>query len=259
MLAKAGLTRPNFKGQQIPVGAGAVMYLVFALVGLLLIILDKLMQQAPLLGPVLTLASGMAFLGLVDDVAGNRETSGLRGHLRKWIREGELTTGFVKALCGAGFALGVAVWGSPYTGMSFSWFGNVIADAMVIALMANWINLLDVRPGRALKGSLLTVAGLIYFASYEALVPLSLLTGVALGYYPADIRAKAMMGDVGSNFLGAVIGYAAVATFNFKATLMVLASLLALHWYTEHRSLSDLIANNKWLDWMDRFGRGEAR
>ncbi|WP_018132823.1 hypothetical protein [Effusibacillus pohliae] len=261
MAAKAGWLRPNYKGERIPVSAGAIMVLAFLAAGVPVLLVDKLVRLDTGIEQALLLAVGMGFLGLLDDMVGSREAAGLKGHLRKWVMEGEVTTGLLKAAGGLMLALGAAVAASPAE--HADWNGklvlSILLDGLVIALMANWINLLDVRPGRALKASLLKIGGLLWFVPFDASVLLLLLAGAVAAYFPADLRGRAMMGDVGANFIGGMLGYAIVRSFGLAATAGVLAVLAGLHWYTESRSLSKLIEQNRWLTWMDELGRDEAQ
>ncbi|MCQ6349962.1 hypothetical protein NPL98_28810, partial [Bacillus cereus] len=73
---------------------------------------------------------------------------------------------------------------------------------------ANLANLLDLRPGRALK-VVLPPAALLVLAAGEAERPrrggtlalAALLPGLAA--LPADLRERGMLGDAGANVLGA--------------------------------------------------------
>src|SRR5699024_7654804 len=96
--------------------------------------------------------AGIGALGLLDDLlephmrrAGRPVSKGLRGHLGA-LRRGRLTTG---ALTAAGIPLlalaGAAASPAPRGG------AMVLADAALTAGCANLANLLDLRPGRALK------------------------------------------------------------------------------------------------------------
>lgn len=86
---------------------------------------------------------GIGVLGFVDDTWGTKRIKGLRGHLRAVLREHTLTTGFLKATGGATLAL--------FLGWRLSPDIPIVAllNAALIALSANAINLLDLRPGRA--------------------------------------------------------------------------------------------------------------
>ncbi|MFC4769214.1 hypothetical protein [Effusibacillus consociatus] len=261
MARTANWVRPNYKGDLIPVGVGAVMLLAFVAVGVLMLAAEKFVQLDTRMPEILLLAFGMSFLGLLDDTLGSRDIGGFKGHVRKLSREGELTTGFLKAAGGILLAFGTVIAGIPgdkFAMAAVPWL-SILADTLIIALMANWINLLDVRPGRALKGGLLKILILLPFVSPGLSVSLMMAAGVVVAYFPADLRAKAMMGDVGANFIGAVLGYLIAQTFDLGVKAILLLLLAGLHFYTESRSLSKVIEKNKWLSWVDHWGREEAR
>ncbi|MGZ4112688.1 MAG: hypothetical protein ACXVP5_09665, partial [Tumebacillaceae bacterium] len=185
----------------------------------------------------------------LDDVVGNREATGLRGHLRKLLVEGELTTGLLKALAGVligGFGawlLGATGWRLPLC-------------ALVIALSANSINLLDLRPGRACKGVLVALACLAMLSLRGMQSPsFWILLGLTLAYFPDDVKARSMMGDAGSNLLGGGIGVLVVTTCSDPVLFGWIAWLVLFHLYTEKYSLSETIEKYKWLRWLDVLGR----
>ena len=125
-----------------------------------------------------------------------------------------------------------------------------LVDAPLIALAANALNLLDLRPGRACFGFLvLTVPALI---ARPPGVPLWPTLGGFLLEWPFDARAKAMLGDTGSNFLGALAGALAMESLPLwgRATMLVL--LLSLNLVAERVSLSQAISKTPWLNSLDR-------
>ena len=111
--------------------------------------------------PVLATTTAAA-LGALDDLAGDSSSKGLRGHLGALAR-GEVTTGAVKVL---GLALtGLATAAlvdrgerGPRGGDGPSALDTLVGGA-VVAGTANLLNLLDLRPGRALKATLALGAG----------------------------------------------------------------------------------------------------
>lgn len=273
LLQQAGWVKPNYQGRIIPIAAGTALIAAFSATVMFLIVLarigrgiafpktDMFMPSEQQLLLILMLSFGMGLLGLFDDLLGSRSEGGLKGHFRKWVKEGELTTGVMKAIGGGCLSLCAAMLGNSFMFHESNPFSIplLVVDGMVIALLANWINLLDVRPGRALKAVLLKIGLLLPLVPLPLLVPLLTLTGVVVGYFRIDLRAKAMMGDAGANFLGAVLGYLLVQTLDTKGTLYALAALVFLHAYTETHSLSKLIEGNRVLGWLDEWGREEAR
>lgn len=132
--------------------------------------------------------------------------------------------------------------------------GRLLAAA-VMAGTANALNLLDRRPGRALKAFLLGWLGLAATVPAAALELLP-VAGAALVLLPLDLGERAMLGDAGSNALGAALGWALAAHLAPVAQGTSLAVLVALHLLAEYRSLTELIEAVPPLRWLDSLGRG---
>lgn len=247
LITEAGYVRPNFRGDQIPVGVGLLFFLSALIPTGLLIFLDQGTYQ---LGGLLYLfgLGSMTLLGMTDDIFGSRADSGLKGHLKKMLR-GELTTGGLKLTSGGIMSLVVAI------NISNHWLA-VITNTLVIALSVNAINLLDLRPGRAGKGFLLAT-GMLLLASWPAnqLVWCVITAGALLAYLPSDLKARAMMGDTGSNALGASIGITSVLVLPENLKLGYLIFLIVFHIFTEKYSLTKVIEKNKMLNFLDQLGR----
>lgn len=192
-------------------------------------------------------AFGFGLLGLIDDLWGSAEAKGLRGHLRS-LRQGKLTTGLLKAVGGLTVAMVTA--SLLHTGWA------MLLSGFLIALMANAMNLLDMRPGRAVSVFLvLSVVVVIYLLRSEQALTAALLgflMAAALLLRRRDAAAEAMMGDVGSNLLGGVLGVSLAAGSPLWAQGMILALLVALHIATERISLSQWIENTPWARYLDR-------
>ncbi len=236
-----GLRKTNYLGRRIPAAAG----LLFPLVALPALWLSPVLPRVSRPGILVLFVFGL--VGLLDDVfATGHQARGLRGHFRALLR-GHLTTGAIKALAG----MGVAIWagsmldpGRPLV---------IVVDALLIALSANFINLLDLRPGRALKGfALLCVPSLVAApASVHVLGP---LLGVVAVSAPSDMSGRAMMGDVGANVLGGAAGLALALTLGPWDRLAAVLLLAAVHLLCEKYSLSELIAKNRFLRFFDQLG-----
>ncbi|GAB6156921.1 glycosyl transferase [Desulfotomaculum varum] len=246
LIAEAGFVRPNFRGDSIPLGAGLLFFLSVLLPAGLLIFFFPAYRVAGLL--YLFVLSTMTLLGLVDDIFGSRADSGIKGHLKKMLR-GQLTTGGLKLAAGGLMSLAAA------TVVSQGW-QSILINTMVLALSVNAINLLDLRPGRAGKGFLL--GGLLLclggWPSFH-LIWLAVTAAALLAYLPTDLRAGAMMGDTGSNALGATIGLTAVLVLPAPVKTGYLIFLICFHLLTEKYSLTKIIEKNKMLNYLDRLGR----
>ena len=64
-----------------------------------------------------------------------------------------------------------------------------------------------------------------------------------------------MLGDAGSNALGAVLGYGSVTTFTARGQRLAVAALAGLTIAGELRSLGALIERTPVLSQLDRLGR----
>lgn len=260
LLREGGMIRKNYLGRQLPVGAGVVVPLASLGPWLLLVALGRGVRDEA--SPVflwIALLFGMSFLGLLDDAAGDRRRTGFSGHVRALV-EGKPTTGSLKALFGGLLALSA---GLSLHGLSVA----ALVSGAVVALSANAVNLLDVRPGRALKGTALLSAaaavanlahgwphapGSVWPVHHWAAWSASM--GAALALWRGDHKGEWMLGDAGANAVGAAAGLlAAAAPLAWQGAL--LAVLVAVHLYSEKRSLSRLIEASPLLDRLDRWGR----
>jgi UDP-GlcNAc:undecaprenyl-phosphate GlcNAc-1-phosphate transferase len=250
---QSGFVRHNYRGQEIPVGMGVALWLGIFFTSLALLVLSEWMALPwrvvhDLIG-TLAVGTGFLLIGLLDDAVGNRRTTGLCGHVKSLLRQGELTTGLLKALTG----LGIGWFGAWLVGQD-GW--RLLLGALVIALTANSINLLDLRPGRACKGVLLFLALLAVCSLRATTSPaFHLLLGATLAYFPDDVKARTMMGDAGANLLGSLVGLLVVMTCTLTFALVWLGFLVVLHLYAERYSLSKAIEKNKVLRWLDVWGR----
>lgn len=250
-LARTGpLGRRNYRGLDVP-AAGGVAVLLGLVAGLgALEVLDGLAATGldGLAGPAAPFAAAalaFAFLGLWDDIASGTER-GWRAHVRA-VRHGRATSGAIK-LVGGG-ALAVLVVAPRDAGI-----GWLLGDAALVALSANLVNLLDIRPGRAGKGFLIFAAVLLGFGGVTQ-APLLVAAGAVAGFMPFDLRERVMLGDAGANALGAMLGLAVHARAGPGARLAVLAVLVALHAIADAPGLSRGIAALPPLRRLDLAGR----
>src|SRR5262249_59324102 len=109
----------------------------------------------------------------------------------------------------------------------------------LLILATNCFNLLDLRPGRAEKGLALLGAGLCIGA--WTIAPLELLgifAGSVLVGAAFTLRERAMLGDTGSNLVGAIGGVWLLTTLGADARLVALVIVAGLTIYGELRSIS---------------------
>lgn len=206
---------------------------------------------------------GAGLVGAVDDLHPDAARKGLVGHLGALIH-GDLSIGALKALgltaCGAlaGAAdrrVGHRRVGPPDASPAsiVRHAGDTGVRACVVAGSANLANLLDLRPGRALKVALLL--GIPLSASRSAAEPAGAAVGAALVLLPVDLRAEGMLGDTGANAVGALLGLAVTRAAGPRARVAVLAGLVALTLVSERVSFTRVIESTPVLRGLDAWGR----
>lgn len=239
-----GLRRKNFRGDLIPVAYGAQVAF-FALLGLIVVGVLKLCEARVCLLYAAAIG-GMAVLGLLDDVFGQRDTGGFRGHFKKLLLERKLTTGAVKALGGGAVAVALA---AAIPGSKAQWPLN----AVLIALSANALNLIDLRPGRAFAGFVLGFVAVAAACGFRlsGVWPMAALALPAAAMAWTDMRGRAMMGDTGSNALGGALGLTLALDGGMLAKALAVAFLAALHIFCEKYSLTAIIERSPALRKVD--------
>ena len=217
--------RGNFRGRAVSLSAGPALVLAA-------------IAAAP--GwPAAVIGLGAGMTGLYDDAVGGRDRAkGLRGHAAA-LRAGRLTGGTVKVVgVGASALLGVRLL--PRRPLP-----QLVTDVALVAGTGNLLNLLDLRPGRALKVGALLSAGLGRRGSAAA----------ALTLLPADLAERSMLGDTGANGFGALLGLAAVERLDGRGRLVALAGVAALTAASERVSFTTVIERTPVLRALDGAGR----
>lgn len=247
------LLRRNHRGVPVPTGLGLAVLVGLAGAMAFVQFVHAVAPDAPtptlsLLGavPLLILGFGFGLLGLFDDLSAQPER-GWRSHIPA-LMGGRLTPGALKVVGGGmiAFTIGAA---------SASSFGWAVVHTAVIALMANLFNALDVRPGRAGKFYLLGAIPMAIVGEYQQ-IPLSATLGAVAAFLLIDLRERAMLGDAGSNAIGAILGGAVVvATPPAWFRIALLALLVALTAIAEGPTLSAWIDRIGPLRAFDRAGR----
>jgi hypothetical protein len=184
-------------------------------------------MRLPLVGWIVGVRSdpavaAVAAIGLADDLWSGPER-GFRAHLRAGR-----TTGVLKLV------------GIPLVGLAAT---RKPSGALLVGLAANALNQLDTRPGRALKAYLLGA------------VPLRAPLGIAVLLLPYDLREMGMLGDGGSNALGAMLGLSSVSRLTARGRWVAIGALAGLTLLGERRSLGKLIESTPGLRELDALGR----
>jgi hypothetical protein len=164
----------------------------------------------------------VAAVGAADDAWSGPER-GFRAHLRRGT-----TTGMLKLLA------------IPAVGLLST---RRLSGALLVGLAANALNQLDTKPGRALK-------------AYLALaLPLGAPVRLAVLILPYDLRERTMLGDAGSNALGALLGLRSVDRLTGRGRWLAIGALSGLTLFGELRSLGVLIERTPGLRKLDAVGR----
>ena len=216
--------RANYRGTTVSLAAGPALVLAAAATG------------PGLAGAVASLGAGLA--GAYDDLHGEPgDAKGFRGHLTA-LRHGRLTSGATKLLAiTATSLLAAASRRRPR---------ELLVSGAVIAGSANLVNLLDLRPGRALKVGAL--GGLVLGQPG--------VVGCCAALLPADLGERRMLGDAGANALGAGLGVAlADRVRGRRGRHAALAALIALTAASEWVSFSAVIDRTPALRRLDQLGR----
>lgn len=250
--------RENYRGRELPTAAGMLLaFVMLAATAATELAIAAGADPDPGLvqGLRLTLLAALGFglLGLLDDLAVAEESGGFTAHIRA-LAQGRLTTGAVKLGGGAATALVVAALAPPAPDAPD--VGRLLADAALVALAANLGNLLDRRPGRVLKVALVMFGVLVVAVGVEdELVGAALVVGAGAGLFIPDLRERLMLGDTGSNVLGAALGLGVVLTASPGVRTGALAVVATLNLLSERVSFSRVIERVAPLRAFDRFGR----
>lgn len=286
--------RTNFHGATVSLRGGVAMAgASVASAAVASVLSDQ--PRAALGGAVAALGGGLA--GYIDDVDqgahdGGKVAKGLKGHLGA-LAHGQVTTGVIKiAGIGASALAASALVGSKATSVSGK-AADLVLNTVLIAGTANLANLLDLRPGRALKATVLVATPLSYFSAAAAKAPawgasgaasaMPAASGVVASETPAapasasaasaqrllasglnaaaitalveDLQETTMLGDTGANAAGALLGTSLAANDSWKLRLGAALGVVGLILASEKVSFSKVIAANPALNWLDQLWR----
>ncbi len=132
---------------------------------------------------------------------------------------------------------------------------DTLAGGAVVAASANLVNLLDLRPGRALKATVLCAAPLVLGRRGPGAAAAAAAVGAALGVLRPDLAGTAMLGDTGANAAGALVGSALVDRTGRRGRLAALGGLVALTLASEKVSFTRVIESTPGLRELDAWGR----
>ena len=246
MLYKSKTLSLNYKNEQIPICMGLLFMFVQSIsISIILLLTQDNIKNILCYLFAYTLI-GLA--GLLDDLIGDKNIKGFKGHIKSFFR-GNLTTGGIKAGIGFFVALFISVMISKGS-------MELIVNTLIIALFTNLINLFDLRPGRSIKIFILLSIIMLLTSSIKGYDFLFYsFYGILVIYFPLDLKAKSMMGDVGSNVLGITLGIFCSFTHSLIVKSIYLFLLIIIHILAEKISFSNIIKNNKILNFIDNLGR----
>lgn len=247
MLEISGAVRANYAGSSVPIGLGIVFIPAVILAAAFMAAYRPAFRELILLS-ILGMTV-MGFVGIIDDLLGDREVLGFSGHIKSIIH-GRLTTGGLKAVIGGLVSAIISLFISE---KAVGWALNT----MVIALFTNLINLTDLRPGRAIKFFFISLIPTLlpFFADGYGFI-IAPVVGALAAYAPVDLKARGMMGDAGSNLLGITVGlyYCLKTPVVLKPVLFI--TLLTMQVVGDRYSFSRVIDTNRFLRYIDNLGRG---
>ncbi|MTI68312.1 MAG: phospho-N-acetylmuramoyl-pentapeptide-transferase [Firmicutes bacterium] len=236
----------NYQNRTIPIGIGIVYLFVQSIIcfGVIFIIYNDNIN----IYAYIFCITIMGLVGFIDDVMGNNIIKGFKGHIKALI-VGKLTTGGLKAISGlvCSIIYSIVISDNIY---------NLIINIIIISLFTNLINLLDLRPGRAIKAFII-IGVLLLFTSLKLEYNFLLFSaiGIILVVFPLDLKGKVMIGDIGSNSLGMTLGIYCVTTQSINYKIIILIILISLHIFSEYYSFSKVISKIKVLNFIDTLGR----
>lgn len=238
--------RPNFSGNNIPTSTGLtfipiiLLSFVFAAGGVIAV------RGGGVFYLLYALVAGT--IGFVDDFWGGDKTRGFRGHLGA-LGRGRVTTGLVKLfVLGAGAVVfGVVLYGFTIT---------ALIAGFLMAGSVNLANLLDLRPGRALKFLAIPLLVLLLLASNAVVLTVIGIVGGAVGLFYFDLKERIMLGDAGAAVYGSVLGYLVVVSGPGPVWWVAGAAILGLTVLAEVSSISRVIREVEVLRQFDSWGRG---
>lgn len=244
----------NYRKKAVYNSAGIFFTLNILFMCMAILVLNSLIYPMPYMSSqILVITSGIlsaSFAGYIDDTASS-PSKGISGHMRS-LFNGNLTSGTIKAMVGISVSLIISLSGN-YSIM------HTVLNFLLICLMQNFINLMDLRPGRAIKAyMILSVISSMFIAS--STLYLSINSGILLSfvfYLKYEINEVCMMGDAGSNALGIFMGIACASSGSIAFKLFMVIFLALAHIYSEFASISSLIDRVPALKILDMMGRRE--
>ncbi|MDD2400677.1 MAG: hypothetical protein PHI90_03255 [Clostridia bacterium] len=242
LISSEAFMKKNWLGDSVPTIAGIIFPLILSTT----MLMYQFFYKDSMLIVYLFAIYGIALLGLLDDTLGNSMQKGLKQHFKLLFVKRKLSTGVIKAVCTSIISAWVVInIATTKSEMIINWF--------LLILSVNLINLLDLRPGRALKGTVVLLLVPIIMQVRGMVLIFSTL-GIIFAYAPYDLKGQTMLGDVGSNTLGMIVGLMLIET-SFITRIICFFTFVMLQIIAEKYSFSDLIEHSVLLKKIDRLGQ----
>ena len=245
-MKQKNLVRQNYAGNQV-LGSGGLLFLIPCL---LASFPSFLINPSPVMPLYVIMMPTLAFCGMLDDLLGDSSSKGLAKHIEIFIK-GNFTTGIMKALTGS--IIGLLLAWLRYKGLIF-----LILDTFLFALAVNFINLLDLRPGRAIKSFVIIIILITVSTCFSEIQYILPALTVLIFYTRGEMREIYMLGDTGANLLGGILGFYVVLTLRPVIKGLLLVLFLSLHIFAEFHSLSKKIEEIPFLKKIDMLGRKQS-
>jgi len=243
MMKKYKFITTNYSGRTV-VNGGGLAFLFPCLLGILPF-WKKDMNMDLLLYINIVILS--LLLGIIDDFLGEKHVKGFKGHL-KMLFKGQLTTGILKILIGiiAGFIA---------SSFLYSTLSDIVFHTILFALCINLINLMDLRPGRAIKVFMIISVLITIFIGFNNIwILLPTIIGIII-YIPGEMKEEYMLGDTGSNLLGGVLGLFIISASQGYIKLTAFFVFVLIQIIGEFYSLSEIINAVPLFRSIDSIGR----
>uniref|UniRef100_A0A7C5V4D3 Uncharacterized protein n=1 Tax=Caldicellulosiruptor owensensis TaxID=55205 RepID=A0A7C5V4D3_9FIRM len=240
------LLKENFMGMKIPYCMGIVLALSWTIY-----LLQIFFSTADIKWLILSLSiCCISLIGLLDDIFGDNKSKGFRGHVTRFIKDGEFSTGLLKMVLVPAviFVSSVILQKKLVESVFYAIFGS---------LCVNLFNLFDLRPGRCIKVLWICVALLSFFVHID-MATVGLLT-LTVPFFIGDLRGFYMLGDAGSNAIGylffLILTNSYSESYNLFLVWVAFIVVFVLNVLSERLSFSKVIERNKFLNFIDMLGR----
>lgn len=240
---KTGFTKQNYKKKLIPYSGGTVIFLGIVISYVIIYAANKISYFKMIF--FIFALSGIYAVGMADDVFGDRNIKGIKNNLASILYK-RFSMGIAKVV----IIVGISCYIYYFFNEEY-WF----LKGILTALITNFFNLLDLRPGRCIK---------FYFVLWIALFYANLRwTGqlynisflVLAAYYYFDAFGYSMLGDSGANLIGFILGIILSEAISNNVIMIILLIILLtqLQLLFDRFSFTDIISKFYILDYFDRF------